>query len=323
MKTMSFIDMHCDTLLAVSREGLGADSCAWTMTDLERLRDAGAMAQFFAMFIPEDERLRKDGLDAEGLIQKLYATYIRSLERFDGAAAARNVSEMDENFRNGRVSAFLTIEDGRCVNGKLENIRRFYELGVRLITLTWNFENCLGAPNSFDPAIMEKGLTDFGKEAVEYMNELGMLIDVSHLSDGGFWDVAKVSGKPFVASHSNCRALSPHPRNLTDEMLRTLGDKGGVTGVNVVAGFLDADIYSMKSTVSRMADHLMHVIDTAGLETAALGTDWDGTGGEIELNAPAKMQLLFDELSRRGLSDDSIEKIAWKNARRVMADGMR
>lgn len=318
-----FIDMHCDTLLAVSREGLGADKCEWTMIDMERLHAAGARAQFFAMFLPEDERLRKDGLDAAGLIEKLYATYLSSLERFDGAAAARNVREMDENFKAGKLSAFLTIEDGRCVDGKLENIRHFYDMGVRLVTLTWNFENCLGAPNSFDPAVMEKGLTAFGKEAVEYMNELGMLTDVSHLSDGGFWDVARVSKKPFVASHSNCRALSPHPRNLTDEMLRTLGDCGGVTGVNIVAGFLDGDIRSKKSTVSRMADHVMHVIGTAGLETAALGTDWDGTDGEIELSSPDKMQLLFDELSRRGLSDDSIEMIAWKNARRVMADAMK
>ena len=320
---MKFIDMHCDSLPAARRAGKTVDDCPEIMVDLKRLQKAGAMAQFFAMFLPPPEGLKKQGIDEETLIAELHGNYSRSLEKFDGAAAARNVGEMDENFRNGRVSAFLTIEDGRCVNGKLENIRRFYDMGVRLITLTWNFENCLGAPNSFDPAIMEKGLTDFGKEAVEYMNELGMLVDVSHLSDGGFWDVAKVSKKPFVASHSNCRVLSPHPRNLTDEMLRTLGDRGGVTGVNIVAGFLDADIYSMKSTVSRMADHVMHVIDTAGLETAALGTDWDGTGGEIELNSPEKMQLLFDELSRRGLSDDSIEKIAWKNARRVMADVMK
>lgn len=320
---MAFADMHCDSLPAACRSGKTVDDCPEIMVDLKRLKKAGAMAQFFAMFIPEDERLRKEGLDAEGLIQKLYATYLRSLERFDGAAAARNVSEMDENFRSGKVSAFLTIEDGRCVNGKFENIRRFYDMGVRLITLTWNFENCMGAPNSFDPAIMEKGLTDFGKEAVKYMNELGMLVDVSHLSDGGFWDVAKASKKPFVASHSNCRALSPHPRNLTDEMLRALGDCGGVTGVNIVGAFLEPDICSNISTVSRMADHVMHVIDTAGLECAALGTDWDGTGGEIELNSPEKMQLLFDELSRRGLSDDSIEKIAWINARRVMADTMK
>lgn len=133
----------------------------------------------------------------------------------------------------------LTVEDGRMVNGSFDRLEQLAKTGVRAIALTWNFENCFGAPNSRDPKIMSKGLSAFGKEAIEAMNELGILVDVSHLSDGGFYDVAKISKKPFVATHSDCRALAAHPRNLTDDMIRLLAQKGGVSGINFAPAFLD------------------------------------------------------------------------------------
>src|SRR5699024_7042079 len=110
----------------------------------------------------------------------------------------------------------------------LRRLHEFYDAGVRLITLTWNYENAAGYPNSRDSSVMRKGLKPFGKVLIEEMNDLGMIIDVSHLSDGGFWDVARRSKKPFIASHSNARAVTSHPRNLTDEMIRAIAEKGGV-----------------------------------------------------------------------------------------------
>ena len=167
---------------------------------------------------------------------------------------------------------------------------------------------------------MEKGLKPFGKEAVEYMNDLGIVIDVSHLSDGGFWDVVQVSKKPFVASHSNCRALSPHVRNLTDEMLRALAEKGGVTGLNFCANFLKQDIQSEESRVEDMVSHIVHMVNVGGLECAAIGTDLDGIGSELEIGDPTQMELLFHGLEQAGFSQDAIECIAWKNAVRVLCD---
>jgi membrane dipeptidase len=225
-----------------------------------------------------------------------------------------------ENDRKQKISAYLTIEDGRSVNGSFDKIKEYYDLGVRLITLTWNSPNCFGYPNSFDKNIMEKGLTSFGKEAVSFMNEIGILVDVSHLSDGGFYDVCEVSKKPFVASHSNCRELSPHPRNLTDDMIRLLASKGGVIGVNIVPDFLSSDIRCRESFIDDVVRHVVHMINKGGIECVGIGTDFDGTGGNIELNEPAKVQILFDRLKKMGVSDDALEKIAYRNAARVIKE---
>jgi membrane dipeptidase len=167
---------------------------------------------------------------------------------------------------------------------------------------------------------MARGLKPFGKDAVRRMNELGMVVDVSHLSDGGFYDVAALSQKPFVASHSNCRALCPHPRNLTDDMIRILADKGGIAGLNFGPQFLNADPARTESTVERISAHARHFINIGGSECVALGSDFDGITGNLEVGTVEKMPLLFDQFSRDGLSDAVIEKIAWKNALRTLKD---
>ncbi|MEG1125792.1 MAG: membrane dipeptidase, partial [Oscillospiraceae bacterium] len=166
------------------------------------------------------------------------------------------------------------------------------------------------------------GLTDFGKLAVERMNELGILIDVSHLSDGGFSDVLQISKKPFVASHSNCRALSPHRRNLTDEMLKALAEKGGVAGVNFGPGFLSADITSTESTLPNILAQLRHMIQIGGIGCAAIGTDFDGIKGNLAIPGADKMPLLFYKLEQEGFTTEEIEHIAYKNVQRVLADAL-
>jgi len=192
-----------------------------------------------------------------------------------------------------------------------------------LMTLTWNDPNCFGQNHSVDPAFMQRGLTDFGKEAIPYMNDLGIIVDVSHLSDGGFYDVAELSKKPFVASHSNCRALSPSTRNLTDDMIRVLACKGGVAGINFEPTFLNMDSNDIHSRVSRMCDHVEHFIMVGGEECVGIGTDFDGIGGEFEISDCTKMNLFFDELHRRKISDRVIEKIAFGNVSRVIKDSMK
>ena len=243
----------------------------------------------------------------------------------DYVAPARNYAELSGNRAAGKLSAFLTIENGFLVRGKFENIKKVYDMGVRLITLTWNDPNCFGFCHSANPEEMKRGLTDFGKEGVEYMQELGMLVDVSHLSDGGFWDVAELSkraGKPFVASHSNCRALCPATRNLTNEMIHALADCGGVAGLNFEPSFLNADCADKLSRVTRMCDHVIHLIDKGGIECVGIGTDFDGIRGEFEIADCTDMDLLFAALHLRGLSDDAIEKIAYGNVARVVKEAL-
>ena len=328
---MHSIDMHCDTLMAAAMKNVEDLSKAdlrempGCSIDFKRLHEARAMAQCFAIFFPPQEGLRqRSGLTDEQYLTACHQVFTQSLERnTDLILQARSAEDVRRNFAAGKPSAILTIEDSRAVDGKLENIKRFYDMGVRAMSLTWNGANCIGFPNSKDPELMNKGLTDFGKEAVAYMQELGILVDVSHLSDGGFYDVAKLCRKPFVATHSNCRALSPHQRNLTDEMLKILGDKGGVTGINFCSNFLAADISSEESPAKDMAAHARHMADKGGMDCVALGSDFDGIGSHLEVDSPLKMGLLEDELKKVGFNEDEIEKIAYKNVLRVMDEAMK
>lgn len=325
------IDMHCDTLMAAAMKNLEDLSKAdlrempGNSIDFVRLHEAKAMAQCFAIFFPPREGLEKrSGLTDEQYLSTCYQVFTQSLERnSDLILPARNADEVRRNFAAGKPSAILTIEDSRVVEGKMENIKRLYDMGVRAMSLTWNGANCFGFPNSKDPEIMNKGLTDFGKEAIVYMQELGILVDVSHLSDGGFYDVASICKKPFVATHSNCRAVCPHQRNLTDDMLKLLGDKGGVTGINFCSNFLSPNVESEDSLASDMAAHARHMADKGGIDCVALGSDFDGIGGNLEVDSPLKMGLLESELKKVGFNDDEIEKIAYKNVLRVMDEAVR
>ncbi|MDR3122553.1 MAG: dipeptidase [Treponema sp.] len=325
---MQFIDMHCDTLMvSFIRQLDDIYEVPDAMLDVKRLKEAGALAQFFAIFMPPlgMEKLINlpRSVDDTDYIEHCIKSFAATMERHnDSIVPALSGSAVERNRDAGKISAFLTFEDGRPIDGKLENLDLYYRRGFRLISLTWNEENCFGFPNSQDGEIMSRGLKPFGKDAVRRMNELGMVVDVSHLSDGGFYDVAELSRKPFVASHSNCRALSPHQRNLTDPMIRALAEAGGVAGLNFAPEFLNADISSKESTAELISIHARHMIDVGGNDCVALGSDFDGVQGSLEIDKVEKMSLLFDRLSHDGLGDDVIEKIAWKNALRVMKDIM-
>lgn len=326
---MKFIDLHCDTLMAAYLKGK-KDLCDFpdAMLDVPRMKRGGAMAQFFAIFMlpPGAEKWfdRTDPIDDDEYIETSLAIFQGTMAACpNDIAPAYNAADVAKNDAAGKMSGLLTFEDGRMIDGKLENLDKYYQKGIRLISLTWNNENCFGAPNSADAAIMGKGLTDFGKEAVLYMNELGIMVDVSHLSDGGFWDVAEVSQKPFVASHSNARDICPHTRNLTPEMIRKLAEKGGVTGLNFGPEFIHPDKEKGKSDLDIMSRQIHELIDKGGVDCVALGSDYDGIYGDIELAGVDKVPLLFDRLHKDGLSDDAIEKIAWKNAMRVMKETLK
>ncbi len=322
---MQYIDMHCDTLMMAWRKG-------WAdiyhrpelMVDIQRLVQGGCRAQFFAIFLPSPtmkERMGLAHLDDDVYIEQLGQIFRTTLEQHgDVVAQAGNLAQVRENTRAGKLSAILTMEDGRSVDGKMEKLERYYNKGVRVIGLTWNQENCFGAPNSRDATIMAKGLTDFGKDAILRMNELGMGVDVSHLSDGGFWDVARLTKKPFFATHSNCRSLNPHPRSMTDEMIRVLADKGGVMGVNFCPTFLVQDVENTRTTCEMLTAQLRHMIRVGGEDIAAIGTDFDGMNGALEIASADQMPKLFIALEQAGFTAREIEKIVYANAERVIGE---
>lgn len=325
MNTVPFIDLHCDTLMqAWFRGKRQVYHLPPAMLDVERLIRGGAKAQFFAIYL-QSMRLKRllepFGFRDEAYISSLASKFYRTLENHSREIAFAGCAEdMEKNWQEGKISAFLTIEDGREVRGRMERLEEYHRMGVRLLGLTWNYPNCFGYPNSTDITVMRRGLSDFGKEAVGELNRLGILIDVSHLSDGGFWDVAKLSKKPFVASHSNARALCPHTRNLTDEMLRAVGESGGVVGMNHNPEFLYPG--SKEARIEDLTAHLLHIRDKGGREAVALGSDFDGISGKLALEGPQEYQKLADALRRCGLSQDEVEDIFFKNVERVIRDAM-
>ncbi|MDR3341753.1 MAG: dipeptidase, partial [Treponema sp.] len=316
--------MHCDTLMRAYLNKRDDIFETPFMLDIRRMREARGLAQFFAIFMPgpgAEIQSSAETFDDREYIQFCFDTLENTLKKHGGSIApALSGTDIRENENQGKMSALLSFEDGRPIAGKIENLDHYHERGIRLISLTWNGENCFGFPNSGDPEVMHRGLKPFGKDAVRCMHELGMVVDVSHLSDGGFYDVAALSRKPFVASHSNCRALSPHQRNLSDQMIRTLADKGGVAGLNFCPRFLNADLEDQNSTAALISVHARHMIAVGGIECVALGSDFDGIEGTLEIAGVEQMPQLFDQLHRDGLTDDALEKIAWKNALRVLQD---
>ena len=327
---MNIIDMHCDTLMEIAMaNGPKTDmrNCPNVSIDFSRMQRGGTLAQFFAIFVmPKygyQEWYSVDPLEDEAYVRRCIDLFQYNMNLHSNMIAQAFCSEdIIRNQKDGKMSGILTIEDGGYVNGSIEKIKKCYDQGIRVFGLIWNHENCFGTPNSPDPALMNRGLTDFGKEAVDYMQQLGMVVDVSHLNDGGFYDIAARCKKPFIATHSNCRAVSPHPRNLTDEMIRILADKGGVMGLNFCAEFLDKDITNQDSTIDRMVTMMKHMYRVGGRDVMAIGTDFDGIWSNLEIRDCSQMPLLLEALKKAGFSDDDLDYITHKNVLRALKDAM-
>lgn len=327
---MKHVDLHCDTLMtAWLHDGDQASiyDTPYNHLDIKRLKEAKTMVQFFAEFMIPDHMWTDPSIDHEPVDDLTYLHTLRNIlientKNHPDLALARNAEDILKNEAQGKISAILSLEDGRIVNGQMDTIYQLYDLDVRNIGLTWNFPNCFGSPNSTDPQIMNEGLTDFGKEAVRVIQDLGILVDVSHLSDGGFWDVLNHTHKPFLASHSNARALAPHPRNLTDDMLKALGERGGVAGLNLCNKFVNADPNDRYTSSAALARHARHMADVGGADLVAIGTDFDGIDGGLEISDPTKVDLLIPALKKEGFTEDEIEGIFHANAMRVITEAM-
>ena len=226
----------------------------------------------------------------------------------------------------------LTVEEGAVCKGDVEKLRTLYEMGVRMMTLTWNHPNEIGFPNLdavrgeekdflYIPDT-ERGPTERGREMVARMEELGMIVDVSHLSDAGFWDVLACTTKPFVASHSNARGMCRCVRNLTDDMLRALAERGGCTGLNFCPDFLQEVPEGVQNpgTIETVVAHAKYITNIAGIEILGLGSDFDGIEGHAELKGVQSMELLWDALHKGGFTESQIDKIFYQNVLRVYGE---
>ena len=311
---MKIADMHCDTVSRVyyARQN-GGEADLWDndfSVDFKRMCAGNYLMQFFACFV--NKAKSKDiTADALGMARLFKA---EAGMHGDVIGLVRSSKDIKDNIQNGRMSALLTLEEGGALQGSIGRLHEFYDEGIRLITLTWNYENEIGYPNHIDGTSCspetEHGLKAAGFDIVSEMEKLGMIVDVSHLGDAGFYDVAQAAKKPFVASHSNARALAGHVRNLKDDMIRIIGERGGIIGLNFCPAFLDySDACNEYSRIEDMVRHVMYIRNLGGSDVCALGSDLDGISGKLEIDSCDKVYRLADALVKSGLSYDETDKI--------------
>ena len=349
------VDTHADTLWRMLDRG---DDISKRSTnghiDIPRLKAGGVDAEFFAIWV-QPAYAPNYAHRALRLIDKLYDTVRRNS---DSMMLARTPDDIRAAAAQGKVAALMGIEGGHAIENDLGLLRMFHELGVRYMTLTWSF-NTDWADSSGDTSDWN-GLNDFGVKVVREMNRLGMLVDVSHVSDATFNDVMKTTRVPVIASHSSCRAICNAPRNMTDEMLTAMRDNGGVVMINFYSAFLDqrfrdesrAAAEKMKPRISavgerflldpvgredamwaihkdvdesvtpppltRLIEHIEHVIEIAGIDHVGLGSDFDGvTSLPVGMEDVSKLTAITRALLERGHSEADVEKVLGGNFMRV------
>lgn len=312
---MKIIDMHCDTLIEGWRKPEESFFNGNRSINIELLKNHHSMVQFFAMYL---SRMEMKTMDPYDILKGIYGYYKETMERYsDFIRPVYSSKDIEQNVKDGMLSALLTVEDGVFVDGKMERIEEIYDMGVRLLTIMWGYENTMGYPCSDDPEIHMKGLKPFGIEVVEKMNDLGMIVDVSHMSEGGFYDVAKYSKKPFVASHSCARSLCNNKRNLTDDQLKTLGNAGGFVGVNFERSFLKEG--SEHATIDQVISHLEYMKNKAGIDAIGFGSDFDGIEDNGEFVNYSGFTKLLNKMEGH-FTDDEIDKICNLNAMRLIKE---
>lgn len=305
------VDGHCDTILDAARGK--RRFCRLSDTghvDIIRLQEGGVRVQFFAAFIEESYKPYSSLTRALQLIDAFY----KELDACCGLVApALTIKQVKKDLKDGKIIAVLGIEGGEALNGDLAVLRMLHRLGVRWLGLTWNQRNQLA--DGVGESVTGGGLTCFGRQVIEEMNRLGMIIDLAHISEAGFWDVLEFSRHPVMVSHANCLKLCRHPRNLSDEQIKALARKGGVLGLSFVPDFLGHGPVN----IDHFFDHVDHVAALVGTDVIAIGSDFDGIA-----HTPAGLEdcrcfpRITEGLMERGYTEKEIRGIMGENMLRLM-----
>lgn len=316
--SIKLFDGHCDTLL---RCLYPADSPYYNGGHLRENRGHVALkdahdtfegyAQFFAVFVDSAECSERE---CARRYAEMVALLGRELEaNADLAVFCRTGGQARAALEQGKIAAFLSVEGAEILGCDLGRLERAYGDGVRAVNITWNHANVLSGTNEEEP---ERGLSEQGKAFVRRMQELGMLVDVSHLSDPGFWGVYELAGEagmPFFASHSNSRAICPHPRNLTDEQFKALVEVGGVAGFNACDEFV-----SEKPGLDAAVAHIEHFCALGGERNVAMGGDWDGCDLFPGVERITDIGKLYERLLQRNFKEALVQDIFFNNLMRVV-----
>ena len=358
---MKIVDMHCDTISKLWEERKeGREAFLKENTghlDVKRMRESGYLLQNFALFVNKGSCA-----DPWETVCELYRVYQEEMKRnCDVIAPVLRYEDIAANEAAGKLSAMLTVEEGAVCKGEVAKLRELYEMGVRMLTLTWNYPNELGYPNLdsargeiawgacrevremmnkqvSEEALAEKkqeareifeaffftpdkegGLTEKGREFVTEMERLGMIPDVSHLSDAGFYDVLEATHKPFAASHSNARSICRSARNLSDDMIRRLAERGGCMGLNFCADFLRDPVIGEQNpgAIEDVVRHARYITNLGGIEVLGLGSDFDGIDTNESLPGAQSMGFLWDALRKSGYRESELDRIFCGNVLRV------
>ena len=317
-----YIDLHCDTVLKYIENGDPEEIYQGEKSHLglKELHDLKVKAQFMAIFLPSEEdyeEVKLKGISDWDYVEKCLDFYKHIEETYpDKFKVTKDYNEYTENRKNNIVSLCPTIEDGRLIS-KVEDVKTLRQKGITLITLLWNNENSLGFPHKLEGYDNDYGLKKLGIEVIKEMEEQKIIIDVSHLNEHGIEDVLKNTTRPIMASHSNARAVTDVTRNLSDKQLKDLGERGCVAGLNLCPRFATEE---RAATFSDYEKHIRHMLNLGGEDLVAIGSDFDGIGGEFEIKNPYKMIDFLNYLNMNGVSADVVDKIAYKNVERFFKE---
>lgn len=316
MKDYIIFDAHCDTISKIYEEKEELYSNSFHV-DLERLEKYKHFTQIFAICIDNDYFAKNIPFKHTlRILQRFNEEISKNAEK---VALVRSFSDMTYAAQSGKTAAFLSIEGGEAFEGDISLLRIFYNLGVRIVTLTWNRRNEIGDGVGIEGS--KHGLSSFGREVLREMNSLGMLIDISHINESGFWDVVQYSNKPFIASHSNSQHICNNKRNLSDEQFKALINVNGVAGINLCDDFLRD---GGNSTISDIIKHIEHFMSLGGENNIGFGFDFDGIDNlPCEIKGVEDIYKIIDELSVLGYSETIIDKITHKNFYRIVNEIMK
>ncbi len=351
------LDLHCDTPMPMQAEGydLGIEH-DYAQVDIPRMRKGGVTGVFFSVYTSATRNTEPEAL-AKALA--IIETVRTQVARFpDELLLATSTVDIETAKKSGKIAILMGIEGGHMLNGSIDTLRELYRLGGRYLTLTHSRDTAWAGSSG---SKANKGLNDLGREIVAEMNRLGMMVDISHVSDKTFFDVIETTQVPLIASHSSARALASHARNMTDDMIRATAQQGGVVHINYYNGFLDDDYAARSSSWSEgkesegdihenhagdpaaieqairarsaaklaaigrtpfdvLLNHFEHGAKVGGVEAVGMGSDFDGVSDELPegMEDISKIPNLVAGLSKRGFSDDDVEKILGGNTMRVM-----
>ena len=347
------LDTHIDVTPKLQTDWKFAERHDTGHIDLPRMKEGGLSGLFFSIYMSGTVTGPKAVNDA---LQRIAAVHKLAADMPDKVMLCTTAADVRQAHKQGKIAALMGMEGGHMINNSLPVLRMYAALGVRYLTLTHSVNTDWADSSGAQPK--HNGLTDFGKDVVRELNQLGVMVDISHVADKTFWDALEVSKAPMIASHSSCRAISGHPRNMTDEMIKALAQKGGVIQINYLDSFIDPDLfaYSQKTSAvsrelmqkmggpsrenfvkvreelakqfgpapkaswERIVDHIDHAVKLVGADHVGLGSDFDGGGMPVGMEDCTKLPKITEALLRKGYKEADIRKILGENTVRLLAD---